>query len=356
MPEIEAVGEAVTGGMLGRAVEPRAGEGADGHTDESNCLNCGAPLSGPYCEECGQRAHVHRTLAAWWHDFLHSVLHVDGKFWRTLPMLAWRPGELTRRYAHGERAKFISPLALFLFTVFLMFAVFSFAGRDLGSDLGFSRNVEQGLQEERAKLQRLQGERREAVEEKDTAEIAELDGRITETRDDIAQLERLRDEGVTRAVLSEESGATGDPLFQEAYRKAKENPELLIYKVQANAYKLSWALIPISVPFVWVLFLHRRRYRQEFTAYDHLVFVTYSIAFMSLALVVWVLLSLAGAPKDLLDLAFVLIPPVHMYRQLKGAYGLSRISALWRTAMLLIFATIALTLFGMLLLLVGAFS
>ena len=55
------------------------------------------------------------------------MLHFDGKFWRTLPMLAWRPGELTRRYIDGERARFVSPMALFLFSVFLMFAVFSSA-------------------------------------------------------------------------------------------------------------------------------------------------------------------------------------------------------------------------------------
>ena len=31
-------------------------------------------------------------------------------------MLAWRPGEMTRRYIAGERARFVSPVALFLFT------------------------------------------------------------------------------------------------------------------------------------------------------------------------------------------------------------------------------------------------
>ena len=354
LTDVEGIGEAVTGGLAARAVEPSGGEARDGHTQERFCLNCGCALAGDYCHCCGQKAHVHRTISAWWHDFLHSVLHLDGKFWRTLPMLAWRPGDLTRRYAHGERAKFISPLALFLVTVFMMFAVFSVVGRDVGTDLGLSQNVQQGIDEERERLQRLHAERTEAVQAADSGEVAELDERISETRKDIARLERLRDEGVTRAVLAENSEADGDPIFQAAVKKAQENPELLLYKVQANAYKFSWALIPISVPFVWMLFLHRRRYRREFTAYDHLVFVTYSIAFMSLALVTLVVLQSAGAPKDPVDLAFVLIPPLHMYRQLRGAYGLSRFSALWRTFVLLIFAAVALTLFGMLLLLLGA--
>src|SRR4051812_37409011 len=124
MGELEALGDAVTGGMVGRAVEPKAGEAAaHGHSGETDCLNCGALLSGSYCHDCGQHAHVHRTLSAFFHDFLHGVLHFEGKIWRTLPLLVWRPGELTRRYIEGQRATFVSPVALFLFSVFLMFAV-----------------------------------------------------------------------------------------------------------------------------------------------------------------------------------------------------------------------------------------
>ena len=61
MGELEAVGDIVTGGLIGRAVEPGAGEpGADGHTHERNCLNCGTPLAGDFCHACGQHAHVER--------------------------------------------------------------------------------------------------------------------------------------------------------------------------------------------------------------------------------------------------------------------------------------------------------
>ena len=126
--EFEAIGDAVTGGLLARAVEPQAGEAADGHTHEKNCLNCGAPLSGAYCYVCGQKAHVHRSIRGFFHDFVQGLFNFEGKIWRTLPMLAWRPGEMTRRYIAGERARFISPVALYLFTVFVMFAVLNFTG------------------------------------------------------------------------------------------------------------------------------------------------------------------------------------------------------------------------------------
>src|SRR4029450_3924633 len=124
MSELDAVGDVVTGAAIARAVEPSAGGGgADGHTHERACLHCGALLAGDYCHACGQHAHIHRTLTAFFHDLLHSVFHFDGKLWRTLPLLAWRPGDLTRRYIEGPRARFVSPMALFLFSVFLMFAV-----------------------------------------------------------------------------------------------------------------------------------------------------------------------------------------------------------------------------------------
>lgn len=379
MPDLEAVGDAATGAGLARAVEPRTGQG-DGHTHETNCLNCGTELVGGYCHACGQHAHVHRTLTALWHDLAHGVLHLDGKVWRTLPMLAWRPGELTRRYAHGERAKFVSPTALFLFSVFLMFAVFTIVGGPVlnGAPTGndgvvTSRDraeveLNRAREESQAELRALQQEKQRLSSAGQPT--GDLDAEIRGKQNEIAIEERLvrgfipeRDAVVTvnasRAAdggLVISSGAKSvDDWFNAAYKKAKENPKLLLYKLQANAYKFSWLLIPISIPLVWLLFLHRRRYRQ-FTAYDHTVFVTYSIAFMSLAAIALSLLGLLGLPGGLALLAVLIVPPVHIYRQLKGAYGLSRPSALWRTAALMVLSLIAITLFAAILLFLGVFG
>ncbi|HEY0596427.1 DUF3667 domain-containing protein, partial [Sphingopyxis sp.] len=107
--EIEAAGDAITGGLIARAVEG----GVEGHgAHDGVCLNCGTKLVGAHCHACGQPGHIHRSLGAIWHDIAHGVLHFEGKIWRTLPLLAFRPGELTRRYIHGERMRFVSPLAL----------------------------------------------------------------------------------------------------------------------------------------------------------------------------------------------------------------------------------------------------
>lgn len=373
----DAIGDLVTGAALARALEPEAGEAQGGH--QPTCLNCGTALIGAYCHRCGQKGRVRRTLSAFWHDLIHGVLHVEGKIWRTLPLLAWRPGELTRRYAEGERARFVSPMALFLFSVFLMFATFSTLGgpfpaattdqdraeaiRDFREDQAEFRNTLQELRAERARLVAA----RQATANID-ARIADIN-RVMKRQEQLFRqtmvligAEASREAQFTEPFETSPTPGdqdldalgfqTGWPPLDAAITRANENPSLLIYKLQNNAYKFSWALIPISIPFVWMLFLHRRRY-WRFHAYDHTVFVTYSIAFMSLGLVVLALLRPLGVGDAIIWSAIAFIPPVHIYRQLRGAYSLSRWSALWRTFTLLVFAGIAAGLFFTLLLAMG---
>jgi hypothetical protein len=139
-------------------------------------------------------------------------------------------------------------------------------------------------------------------------------------------------------VKNGEVTVTGSRL-QRAWDKAKANPQLLIYKLQSNAYKFAWLLIPISVPFVALTFLWRRK----FGLYDHTIFATYSITFMLVLASVASLVSyFVSGP---LGLVILLYAPFHMYRQLRGTYALSRFSAFWRLMVLSVFAWWAIAIF-----------
>jgi hypothetical protein len=341
MGNLEALGDALTGGVVGRAVEPNAGE-ADGHTHEANCLNCGTALTGPYCSACGQHAHVHRTLEAFFHDFAHGVLHFEGKIFRTLPLLAWRPGELTRRYIDGQRASFVSPIALFLFCVFFMFGVVGLSSNTTGATAKASADAARELKRDQTKLDILQQQRAVA-----TGLVAsKLDEKIGDLKNEMTAIQAVK-EGKVDANFQWAGDFLGG--FGDKLNNAAKNPELLFYKIKTNAYKFSWALIPISVPFVWLLFPFNRRFK----IYDHTVFVTYSLCFMMLLLAAG---SLIGLVSEALASILWFVPPVHMYRQLRGAYGVSKAGAAWRTALLTIFAFIAISLFGSLLVALGAFE
>jgi hypothetical protein len=346
MSDIQAIGDAIAGGVVARSVEPRAGEGSDGHTDEHNCLNCGAGLIGPFCNQCGQHAHAHRTLAAFFHDFAHGVLHFEGKIWRTLPLLAWKPGELTRRYIDGQRASFVSPVALFLFAVFLMFAVLSATG-NLSPHFNAKRDLASAERSTVADIHRL--EKKRVDPKTDADDISDIDRSIKSKTEDLAVIRDLRKRGVTEANFSRNAVDLHSDVtwFDDAYHKAKENPDLLIYKLKSNSYKWSWALIPLSVPFVWLLFPFSRRFR----LYDHVVFVTYSLSFMTFLVAAGALISAAGL-NSIASLLFF-IPPIHMYRQLRGTYGLSRWGGVWRTILLTSFATVVLIGFVILMVVLG---
>jgi hypothetical protein len=346
----EAIGEAVSGGLVARAVEPAAGE-QDGEAAGA-CLNCGTALVGSHCHRCGQPARVHRSVAAWWHDLAHGVLHLDGKIWRTLPLLAFHPGALTRRYIAGERAKFVSPLALFLFSVFLMFAVFSTLGVAL---VGLRGDAGKAVQVDAAKVDVAVAtleKQRSALQAKHQPTAA-VESELRQARTARSVMTIAGGEATPREPALHTDLHTGWPGLDHGIEAANRNPALLFYKMQSNGYKFSWALVPISVPFLWLLFLHRRRYRQRYKAYDHLIFVTYSIAFMSLWAIMAVVLVRLGLTWGPVGLALLLIPPVHIYRQLRGAYALGRLSAAWRTAALLVFASLAMLLFLLLLLALG---
>ena len=344
---IEAIGDMVTGSVLGRAVEPRAGEAGADHTHEKRCLNCGADLTGPYCHECGQRAHVHRTLTAFFHDLAHGVFHLEGKLWNTIPMLAWRPGELTRRYIDGQRARFVSPIALFLFCVFLMFAVIGLVSNSTFGELPSQAkaDITKEFQDDQIKLTALQTKR--DITLKAGGDTQELDTEIKSLQQEMQGLQYAARGDFSHATINTPNNIP--KWFQKRIGAAAKNPELLFYKLKTNAYKFSWALIPISVPFVWLLFPFSRRFK----LYDHTVFVTYSLCFMMLLLVAGTLIGLVSSTIASL---LWLLPPFHMYRQLRGTYGVGRWGALWRASALTVFAWIAIGLFASLLIALGAFE
>lgn len=364
--EIEAMGDLVGGMLTGRAVEPGHGEAGNAGEHGGRCLNCGAFLKGPYCDRCGQVGHVHRSVMAFIHDLLHGVLHFEGKMWRTIPLLFWRPGELTRRYISGERARFFSPLALFLFAVFLTFAVFSAMGSGLNSSAGPNSFDAMDEAERQSAINR--------IHEDMTADFRRIESEMaaaraagrptTDLERELATKRRVADGMDTAFGFG--ASATDDPtnpnhftftdlktdvpLFDALIDKANADPALMLYKLQSNAYKYAWALIPLSAPFLWLLYPFSRR----FGMYDHLVFVTYSLSFMLLLLVFTRVLAAMGVGAPIIPTLLTFYPAFHIYRQLRGTYRGSRFGALVRATIIVGIASTNLMIFMAGLLALGA--
>ena len=379
--EIEALGGLVTAGLAADALDrpgPRPGSGDDINAAEIAdahhvCANCDAPLKGNFCANCGQQAHVHRSLLHVGEEFLLGITHFDGKAWQTLPMLMFRPGKLTRNYIEGKRARYIAPVPLFLLVVFLMFFVFSFVSLAPGGAGATDTEGKPLTQAEAIKeLPKVEAEVRDIDHQIAAArakgETVALPGLLGARAGVVAARDavKARAEGEVRnpidlpgAIASEIGGSAdgegvkvnlGNESLDVKVRKGLKNPELALYKIQGKAYKLSFLLVPLSLPWLWLMFAWKRDVRM----YDHAVFALYSISFMSLLFVIGSLAIALGVDLGFFWFLLVFVAPVtHMYIQLKGTYALSRFGAGWRTFGLMAAATTTLVTYAILMIVIG---
>jgi hypothetical protein len=390
--ELEAAGALATAGAVAGAIEGREptepGEGA--------CLNCGAKLEGRFCAQCGQAAHPHRKLAHVLEEFMHGLLHFDTKTWRTLPMVVFRPGTLTRNYVYGKRARYLSPLALFLFSIFLMFFVFSFFDPPGEASIRSTQDpaaLSAQLEEAREELRQAQAELEQARTNPSSDQPEGLEAGLAEGAVRIAesQVERLErqlaaqqaaaaeraqqqqaaptdaptapaaeeeaddDQQSWRDVMREAAERDdfvvigGMPALNERVRRSFQNPDLALFRIQEAASKFSFLLAPLSLPFIALLFLWKR----GVTLYDHMAYALYALSFASILFVTVTLTAQTPWTNWLAGWLVMVGLPVHIFFHLKGAYALGWFSALWRTIFMLIFAMCIALVFLTLIVVVG---
>jgi Protein of unknown function (DUF3667) len=421
-----------------------AKRGKKHHRPNDECSNCGAKLIGEFCHECGQHGHVHRSVPHVIEELLHGITHFDSRTWRSLPMLVFRPGTLTRNYVMGQRTRYVAPFAMFLFSIFTMFLVFGFSGGpnlvsgesvtkaervqaarqrvvDMEQNVSEAQTEIVDLEKElvtlqaasdtgpgdieattgelsgaRGQLVRAQGqveeakaalaaelakpeaastqeagqspsrskigasltfdsekERQDALAKiaSEKARAAEAGNKVEERVLAAAEVAAKRAPSATSGVPSKEgtkaevtidsdnflltlkdSMRRGDfintswPALDKKIADKTKNPDLFLYKLQNTSYKFSFLLMPLSMPFIWLMLF----WKKNVTLYDHAVFSLYSLSFVS---VLFMMISL-WAHWYSVGLAFALaafVLPVHIFFQFKGAYQLKWFSALWRT-------------------------
>ncbi len=82
--------------------------------DERRCLNCDAALHGAFCGACGQRSvPANPTVSELAGDAWRELSGYDGRLAATFRNLL-RPGRLTVDYLQGRRARYLSPVRLYL--------------------------------------------------------------------------------------------------------------------------------------------------------------------------------------------------------------------------------------------------
>ena len=98
----------------------------------STCRNCNTNAPGNFCSACGQATTLHVPSAReFLHEFVAHYVALEGKLWRTLALLLFRPGALSNEYLAGRRVRYVEPLRVYLTFSILFFAILKFSSPDV---------------------------------------------------------------------------------------------------------------------------------------------------------------------------------------------------------------------------------
>ncbi|HEY0333067.1 MAG TPA: DUF3667 domain-containing protein [Stenotrophomonas sp.] len=93
------------------------------HARPEACENCTTTLQGEFCHACGQSAHSPvRSFGHAVEEVFESFWHLDGRIFRTLRDLLV-PGRLALAYLAGQRVRYVPPMRLFVVLSLVTFFV-----------------------------------------------------------------------------------------------------------------------------------------------------------------------------------------------------------------------------------------
>jgi hypothetical protein len=355
--EVEAGGLASVGGL----------DGGTHHPVEAGvlCRNCGTPIEVRFCSNCGQLGtDFHRPVWDLVSSSVADMFSLDGRLWKSLPLLMFRPGRMTRAYIDGKRARFVPPFRLFLLSSVIFFLTlfttlehqpwlkemkFTPGDQPQGEfvvmgDQRFKIAGEQDRAALEAELARtdLTPERRAQLEQ-----VLEGAGKADSVAQMVIREDGTVDREALRASVAEASPELTPAQLATAQATAErfanfyENQERFGTRLKEWAPRFTLLFLPIfsmllAVSYAW----HRKRY-----FYDHLItglhFQTYVhilATVLILASVAWpVIAPFAGG------LSFVIVF-IYLMRMLRVTYDTGHILSFLRAFVLLIAALVALSL------------
>jgi Protein of unknown function (DUF3667) len=276
-----------------------------------NCLNCGTRLRGQYCGHCGQRSR-NRLISIWQllREAFGDLLELDSRLWRTLVPLLTRPGQLTRDYLEGRRARYMPPFRTYLVLSVIFFVVAFF---DPQQDLRLLFVPEQPPETAAQTTSGDESKLVTIVASEDTGLFGDCENATISDEADLPEWfkKRFSDERVKK--ICERNVARGNENLADAM--ADNIPVALI------------VLLPLMALVLKVLYPLSRRYFVE-----HLLFFVHFHAFFFLLLIVQILFArIVGmlGPEDgtidnISNLTLVIASfyiPVYLYKAMRHVYG-----------------------------------
>ena len=341
-----------------------------------HCLNCSTPLSGQYCGHCGQRARS-RLISIWelTKEAFGDLLELDSRLWRTLLPLALRPGQLTRDYLEGRRARFMPPFRTYLVLSIFFFLIAFFDPRE---ELGIFFEPEAPA--ETSDTIEQPAANADDARENVMNELVE-EGLITQEQADIANAAAAsaQDSGGVSFTFNDDelsSDSDCDDVQDEdipEWARSRLTPERLkvvcervtaddgrnfVARLLDNVPAALIILLPLMAFLLKVLYPLSKRYYVE-----HLLFVVHFHAFMFLILTLQIifgrfmaLVRLPDAFAAITGIAISIYIPVYLYKAMRRVYEQGHFFTLAKYLVLVTGYTAGLSAIFLLAALITAFS
>lgn len=322
------------------------------------CANCETPLEGTYCHVCGQLAEdFHKSVWKLTVEAVESLLHLDGRLFKTLPALFRRPGQLTRDYLDGKRAYQVQPFRMFLVILLIAFFVGHAATKAGGHEVAApeatptitSRLVTPG-DEAMAEFEREVMANPDMTEAEKQTQLAAARGDwVAFSRSLGADVKAKADVNAAAAPKMEGDGAeqlrSVQYWFDARMQAVRDDPARFALILEIWGHRVAILALPVSALMLTLLFAFNRRYY----VFDHVIFSMHSLSFQL------ILLTAIMALGILTPLAWwlLLLAPVHLYLHMKGTYQRSVIGTLARMFALWTMTTVTFTLLVLLWLYLG---
>ena len=90
------------------------------------CLNCELPLekSDHFCPNCGQKNSTRKlNTSDFFNEFLSGLFSYDSRFQRTLRVLLFKPGKISKDYISGKRTRYVNPFRFYLSASIIFFLI-----------------------------------------------------------------------------------------------------------------------------------------------------------------------------------------------------------------------------------------
>lgn len=342
--------EAITGGALGGLWARFRADGKSAHEPPppgTRCLNCETELEGRFCHACGQEhADHHRSI---WHlgwETIESMFHVDGRLWRTLPWLFFKPGRLSKEYFEGKRARHVPPFRTFLVSLLIFILAAEMVLHKVTHDIKHAAEHPPAAGSEPGHAAKPVIGTTVSVDTPDGPKVGYMkDGKVVDEHGKVLAdgiptpgsiIADIRREGAVGENPAEFNAKMG--WLDAQAKKVAASPEYFMMIAFGWGHRLAVLLLPIFAGFLALMYFYRRK----IFVYDHLIVsMNYlSFTFLSFAIA----LIMPGPVKGWALFLVTLWSPVNLFMTLRGAYGSGIFSALLKTSFLWV-ATICLFAF-----------